>query len=325
MEQRQLGRTDLRLSRIGLGCGNFGGIGSAPEHFGGGETEAEAFRLMDEAWDLGITFFDTADAYGGGRSEQAIGRWLKTKNADVRDRLVISSKVFHSDVGDPRDRGLSHDRILRQIDRSLERLGVERLDMYLIHEPDPDTPLEETLGALDELVRAGKVRWIGASNIEGWRLRESLELSGAGGLARFEWVQNEYSLLAREAEEDVLPVCGEHELGFTPFSPLAGGWLTGKYRAGQPFPAGSRMTLRPGPYQTLVHDRTFSALEELGGAAAERGVDMATLALAWVLTHPQFPAVVIAPRRPQHLDPVTPALELDLTDDERANLAAVFA
>ena len=325
MEQRQLGRTDLRLSRIGLGCGNFGGIGSAPELFGAGESEEDAFRLMDEAWELGITFFDTADAYGGGRSEQAIGRWLKTKGAEVRDRLLISSKVFHSDVGDRSDRGLSRGRILRQIDRSLGRLGIDRLDMYLIHEPDPDTPLEETLGALDELVRGGKVRWIGASNIEGWRLRESLELSGGGGLARFEWVQNEYSLIAREPEDDVLPVCAEQELGFTPFSPLAGGWLAGKYRAGEPFPAGSRMTLRPGPYETLVHERTFSALDELRAAAAERGVDMATLALAWVLTHPQVTAVIIGPRRPQHLDPVRSALDLRLSADERENLAALFA
>ena len=325
MEQRQLGRTDLRLSRIGLGCGNFGGIGSAPELFGAGESEEEAFRLMDEAWDLGITFFDTADAYGGGRSEQAIGRWLKTKGAEVRDRLLISSKVFYSDVGDPSDRGLSRERIQRQIDRSLGRLGIERLDMYLIHQPDPDTPLEETLGALDELVRAGKVRWIGASQIEGWRLRESLAISAAGHLARFEWVQNECSLLARDPEHDVLPLCAEHELGFTPFSPLAGGWLTGKYRAGEPFPAGSRMTLRPGPYETLVQDRTFSALDELRAAATERGVDMATLALAWVLTHPQVTAVIVGPRRPQHLDPVRSALDLPLSADERENLAGLFA
>src|SRR5438128_3407775 len=156
MEYRRLGSTGLRISRLGLGCGNFGGIGSAPEFFGKGETEPQAFDLMDRAFDAGINFFDTADAYGGGRSETYIGRWLKSKGAHVRDRLLLSSKVFNP-VGDgPNDRGLSRYHIRRQVESSLSRLGVDHLDMYLIHEPDPTTPLEETLRALDDLIHQGK-------------------------------------------------------------------------------------------------------------------------------------------------------------------------
>ena len=250
MEQRRLGRSGVEVSRIALGCGSFGGIGSAPEFFGQGESEEEAFRIMDAAWELGITLFDTADAYGGGRSETAIGRWLATKGPEVRERIVLCTKVFNP-MGAGEDKGLSRARILRQIDSSLARLGVERVECYLIHEPDPETPLEETLGALDELVRAGKVGAIGASNIEGWRLEQALAISSEEPLARFEWVQNSYSLLDRDAEQDVFPVCEEHGLGFTPFSPLAGGWLTGKYRRGEAAPEGSRMTLRPEPYTHL--------------------------------------------------------------------------
>jgi aryl-alcohol dehydrogenase-like predicted oxidoreductase len=194
MDYRRLGTTGLKVSRLGLGCGNFGGIGSAPAFYGMGETEPEAFGLMDRAWDAGINFFDTADAYGGGRSETFIGRWLKQKGSRVRDQLLLSSKVFNP-VGDrPNDRGLSRRHILRQIEASLQRLQTDRLDMYLIHEPDPETPLDETLSALDDLVHAGKVLYIGASNIEAWRLARSLWISDKKGFARFECVQNSYSL-----------------------------------------------------------------------------------------------------------------------------------
>ena len=160
--------------------------------------------------------------------------------------VLLSTKVFHSVEGDPADRGLAGDRIVRQIEGSLERLGVERVEMYLIHEPDPETPLEETLRALDELVRAGKVGAIGASNVDGLWLDEALAISERERLTPIGWVQNSYSLLDRAAESEVLPLCAERGLGFTPFGPLCGGWLTGKYRRGQAAPAGSRMTLRPG-------------------------------------------------------------------------------
>src|SRR5438445_9411602 len=200
MEYRRLGSTGLKISRLGLGCGNFGGIGSAPAFFGMGENEPQAFELMDRALDAGINFFDTADAYGGGRSESFIGRWLKAKGSHVREQLLLSSKVFNPVGPGPNDRGLSRRSILRQVDASLSRLQTDRLDMYLIHEPDPETPLEETLQALDEVVRAGKVLYVAASNIEAWRLARGLSISETRGLVRFDWVQSSYSLLDRMPE-----------------------------------------------------------------------------------------------------------------------------
>jgi aryl-alcohol dehydrogenase-like predicted oxidoreductase len=320
MDARLLGRSALEVSRVILGCGNFGGVGSAPELFGQGESENEAFRVMDAAWELGITTFDTADAYGGGRSESAIGRWLASRGHPA----TVATKVFHSVEGDPADHGLAPERIRRQIDGSLERLGVERVDLYLIHEPDRETPVTETLGALDELVRVGKVGAIGASNVAGAELGEALRTSAACGLARFECVQNSYSLLDREAERDVLPLCAAEGVGFTAFSPLAGGWLTGKYQRGSPYPAGSRMTLRPEPYLRLEHETTYNALERLEAAAQERRVETAALALAWLLAQPEVTAVVIGPRRPEHLEAVRAALELELSPGERDDLAAAF-
>jgi aryl-alcohol dehydrogenase-like predicted oxidoreductase len=325
MEYRRLGQTGVEISRVALGCGNFGGIGSAPEFFGQGESEEEAFALIDAAWEHGITLFDTADAYGGGRSERAIGRWLTRRAPEARERIVLSTKVFHSVEGDPADRGLAPDRIRRQVDGSLSRLGVERLDLYLIHEPDPDTPVGDTLEALDELVRAGKVGAVGTSNVSGAELEEALAASEERGLVRFEWVQNSYSLLERGDEADVLPLCERHGLGYTPFSPLAGGWLTGKYRLGEPYPEGSRMTLRPGPYREIAQDGTFTALAALDEAARSRGVDMATLALAWLLADERVTSIVVGPRRPAHLDPAIAAEGVRLTAAERDEIGALFS
>jgi aryl-alcohol dehydrogenase-like predicted oxidoreductase len=307
-----------------LGCGNFGGIGSDPRFYGQGESEADAFRLMDRAWELGINFFDTANTYGGGRSESTIGRWLKTKPGHVRDQILVSSKVANPVGEGPNDRGLSRRHILRQVDASLKRLGVERLDMYLIHQPDPTTPWEETLGALDDLVHQGKVHYIGASNIEAWRLARALWVSDKYHLARFEWVPNAYSLLTRDPEREVLPLCEDQGLGFTPFSPLAGGWLTGKYETGKAYPAGSRMTLRPEPYLDLVKDETFQALATFRHEAEAREIDMATLALVWVLSHPFTTAAIIGPRRLEHFEPPVAALEIQLAESDRAELTALF-
>jgi aryl-alcohol dehydrogenase-like predicted oxidoreductase len=301
----------MPASRIILGCGNFGGIGSAPQFFGQGESEDEAYRLMDAAWELGIRSFDTADAYGGGRSETWIGRW----RAETGNEPVLTTKVFHSVEGNPNDRGLSRERIHRQIDGSLRRLGVERVDMYLIHEPDPDTPLEETLDALDELVEAGKVGAYGASNVD----RAWLEQAGA----RVAWVQNSHSLLEREAE-DVLDFCAKRGIGFSAFGPLAGGWLTGKYRRGEPFPPGSRMTQRPEGYLKFDEEAVHRGLERLGTAAETRGLDLPTLALAWLLADPRVTAVVLGPRRPEHLEPALAAADVRLSPAERDELASFF-
>jgi aryl-alcohol dehydrogenase-like predicted oxidoreductase len=320
MEQRALGSTGVTLSRLVLGCGNFGGVGSAPVFFGQGESEAEAFELMDAALALGINLFDTADAYGGGRSETWIGRWRAARGADV----LLSTKVFHSVVGDPDDRGLAAERIRRQIEGSLGRLGVERVDMYLVHAPDPDTPLEETLRALDGLVRAGKVGAIGASNVDAAWLEEALAIAERERLTPIGWVQNSYSLLDRAAESEVLPLCAERGLGFTPFGPLSGGWLTGKYRRDQPRPEGSRMTLRPGPYEHLDREEVYGGLEAFADAAADRGVDPPTLAHAWVLSHPDVTAVILGPRSPGQLQPARAALDLRLSTGERDELASLW-
>jgi aryl-alcohol dehydrogenase-like predicted oxidoreductase len=301
MERAYLGETGVRVTRIILGCGNFGGIGSSPELFGGGESREEAFAIMDAAWDAGIHTFDTADAYGGGRSETFIGDWLRLKGPEVRDKIVLATKTFNP-LDDGEDHGLSPARVKRQLESSLRRLGVERVDLYLTHDWDPDVPIAETAGALDELVAAGKIGAYGLSNVGGPELREAL---GAGA---FGWVQNSYSLLDRKAEKEVLPLCGERGLGFTPFSPLAGGWLTGKYRRGEPPPPGSRMTMRPEPYTHLQDPAVFDLLEDLERRAAEEGTTMAALAIAWLLANPLITAVIVGPRRPAQLEPALAAL-----------------
>jgi aryl-alcohol dehydrogenase-like predicted oxidoreductase len=300
--------------RLILGGGNFGGIGSAPDLFGQGESEAEAFALMDAAWDAGVRWFDTADAYGGGRSERFIGNWIRASG----NRPRLTTKTYNPmEAG--ADRGLAPARIRRQLESSLERLGVDRVDVYLAHEFDPDTPLEETFAAFQQLAAEGLAGAYGVSNFDGAQLGRAVEIG------RPAVVQNSYSLLERGDEAEVLPLCAEHGLEYQAFSPLAGGWLSGKYRAGRPFPAGSRMSLRPGPYEHLVHERTFRALEALEDAAAVRGTDTATIAIAWLLSHPAVTAVVVGPRRPEHLRPALAAAELRLSGADRASLSASFA
>ena len=323
METKELGRSGIAVSRVILGCGNFGGVGSSPAFFGQGIQKDEAFRIMDAAWELGITTFDTADAYGGGRSERFIGEWLASKDGSVRNTIVIETKTFNpNEAGD--DHGLARDRILRQIDVSLDRLGLERVALYLAHDYDPDVPQEETLRAFDELVRAGKVGAVGASNFTGEQLSEAIGTSEREGLTRYEWVQSSLSLLDLDEEHGVLPVCREHGLGFEAYGPLAGGWLTGKYRRGNAYPAGSRMTQRPQSYERYENDRVYNALEAFEREALGRGVSMAGLATAWILGEPEVTAVVVGPTRAEHLGPVGEALALELTSAERAHLRGLF-
>lgn len=293
-----------------LGCGNFGGIGSDPRFFGQGETREQAFALMDAAWEAGIRAFDTADAYGGGRSETFVGEWVRSRRPDG---LALTTKTFNP-MAEGADGGLAPARVRRQLESSLRRLGVERVDLYLAHEWDPDVPVAETVGALDELVAAGKIGAYGLSNVDGPQLAEAL---GAGAFA---CVQNSHSLLDREAEREVLPLCAAGGVAFQAFGPLAGGWLAGRYRRGEAPPPGSRMTLRPEPYEHLRADRVHDALEEL-----ERRGDPATLALAWLLGDPRVSAVVVGPRRPEHLRPALAALGAPLRPEERAELSALFA
>jgi aryl-alcohol dehydrogenase-like predicted oxidoreductase len=307
-----------------LGCGNFGGVGSAPALFGKGTPRDEAFRLLDAAWDLGVMTLDTADAYGGGRSEEYIGAWLATKGPDVREQVVIATKTFNPmEAG--ADRGLAGARVGRQLETSLRRLGVERVPLYLAHAFDPDVAQEETLTAFDALVRAGTVGAVGASNFTAEQLAEALELSALEGLTRYEWVQNSFSLLDLGDRETIFPLCHEHGLGYTPFSPLAGGWLTGKYRRGEPPPPGSRMTVRPEGGEGYWTEGTFDALEAFEREAADRGVSMPALALAWVLPVPEVTAVVVGPNSVEQLAPVREALDLHLDEHERARLGRLFA
>jgi aryl-alcohol dehydrogenase-like predicted oxidoreductase len=314
IERRRLGASPLDAPRLMLGCGNFGGVGSAPEFFGRGQSEEEAFAVMDAAWELGITWFDTADAYGGGRSEESIGRWCRSRGV----RPEITTKTYNP-MSSGADRGLSPARIERQLASSLERLGADRVELYLAHEFDPDVPLAETVGAFEELVGRGAIGAYGVSNFDLSELERAAE---AGPPA---CVQNSYSLLDRADERAVLPLCAALRIGYVAFGPLAGGWLTGKYRRGAPFPAGSRMTQRPEPYRAFVRDEVFDALETLKRMAAERGISMAGLALAWLLAERRLTAAVVGPTRPDHLQPVREALSHPLGADERDELSRVFA
>ena len=290
---------------ISLGCGNFGGIGSAPEFFGQGIAHDEAFAIMDRAWDAGITWFDTADAYGGGTSETWIGEWIR----DRGHRPVITTKTFNP-MSAGADRGLAPDRIRRQVESSLARLGVDRIDLYLAHEPDPDVPLADTISAFEQLKDEGVIAEWGLSNYDAGAIQD----------ARPVLVQNSFSLLDQDPAREL---CRAEGIRYVPFGPLAGGWLTGKYRRGEPFPEGSRMTQRPGPYERYRDDGVFDALEALEAEAEERGVEMAALAFAWVLA--VCDGAVCGPNRAAHLDPILAARDLELSDDDVERIGGIFA
>jgi aryl-alcohol dehydrogenase-like predicted oxidoreductase len=317
MQHRALGRSGVEVSRIILGCGNFGGIGSSPAFFGAGETEREAHALMDAAWEAGVTTFDTADAYGGGRSESYIGSWLRSKGPEVRERIVLTTKTFNP-MAEGEDNGLSAERIRRQIQGSLTRLGIDGVPLYLAHAMDPNVPVAETIGTFAELVNDGTIRAYGGSNVDAAWLEEALRHG------RPAWAQNSYSLLEREDEEEAIRICIRDGLGYTPYSPLAGGWLTGKYRRGEEPPAGSRMTLRPDPYLHFQDDRVFDGLEAFEERARERNTSPAALAIAWLLGDPNVTAVIVGPRRAEQLRPALEALDLQLSPSERDQLAALF-
>jgi len=312
----------LEVSVLGLGCGNFGGIGSAPELFGRGDDEPTAYALMDTAREHGITLFDTANSYGGGRSEEWVGRWLASRHA--RDEIVLTTKVRNRIGPNPEDEGLSAHHIRTQIDASLRRLGTDRVDLYLAHEPDPRVPVDETMAAFDELIRAGKVRQAGLSNYSGAQLAEAVDAANRVGAARPVNLQSGYSLLDRSAGDDAFATCAEHGVAFTAYSPLAGGWLAGRYRAGEPYPDGSRMTLRPEPYTQWQNFTTYQRIEDLERTARERGVTLSALALAWVVTDPAVAAAIVGPRRPDQLLDALGALDVRLDPTERDRLTSSF-
>jgi aryl-alcohol dehydrogenase-like predicted oxidoreductase len=312
--RRPVGSSGLTIPPIALGCGNFGGVGSAPELFGHGLTQDQAYALMDSAWEFGIRHFDTADTYGGGRSERAIGRWIASRGV----RPQITTKTFNPmEAG--ADHGLKPERIGRQLESSLERLGIDQVDLYLAHDYDPGVPLSDSLAAFDHAQRSGTIRSFGVSNFDAQQLAAAL----AAGAPQA--IQNNYSLLVRQDERELLPLCAQREVAYVAFSPLAGGWLTGKYRRGQPFPDGSRMTQRPGPYGQFLVGSTFDALERLEAIASGRGISLAALALAWLLGQDGVTQIVIGPGGPAHLSPVGEALAHPLTESELVAVESALA
>jgi len=242
-----------------------------------------------------------------------IGRWVTA----TANRPRLTTKVFHSVVGDPADRGLARDRVLRQIDGSLKRLCVERVDTYMVHEPDPQTPIGATMEAFAKLLGSGVIGEVGASNVDVDWLEEAL------AVAPLAVVQNSYSLLDRESEA-VLDFCAARGIRFEAFGALAGGWLTGKYRRDAPPPAGSRMTLRPEPYRDFDSDAVYDGLERFAEEARSRGVDMPTLAFAWLHSDARVTGIVAGPRRAEHLRPALDAQSLTLSQPERDQLASLF-
>jgi aryl-alcohol dehydrogenase-like predicted oxidoreductase len=267
---------------------------------------------MDRAWEAGICWFDTGDAYGGGSSESWIGEWCRDRN----HRPAITTKVFHSTSGTPGDTGLAPDRIRRQAESSLERLRIDRIDLYLAHEPDPATPITETIDAFETLRSEGLIATWGLSNYDSAGLEDAVR-HGQPAL-----VQNSFSLLDRADEHDVVPFCAEHGIAYVPFGPLSGGWLTGKYRRGEPYPEGSRMTMRPGPYERLADERVFDGLDRLREEADAQGVDLPTLAFAWVLA--RVDGAVCGPNRAEQLDPILAARELQLSADDVDRIGRFF-
>ena len=301
VEYVKLGRTGLKVSRLCLGCMNFGWT----------VDEAESLRIIHRAFDAGINFVDTANVYGRGNSEIIVGKAIKGR----RDEIVVATK-FSRPVGDgPNDRGNSRWHIMREVERSLKRLGTDYIDLYQVHRPDPDTPLDETLSALTDLVRQGKVRYIGTSTFPAWQLCESLWISDRMGLERFVCEQPPYNILNRSIERELLPFCRKHGFGVIPWSPLAAGWLSGKYRRGQAAPPGSRAVLRGWDLESELSARRFDAVERLEALAQEVGKTISQVALNWLLQQPGITAPIIGPRTMEHLEDHLGALGWSLSSE----------
>jgi aryl-alcohol dehydrogenase-like predicted oxidoreductase len=298
MEEVALGESGLRVSRVGLGCNNFGG-----------RIDLAATRaVVEAALDVGVTFFDTAEVYGGGGgSERMLGEILEGR----RDRVVLATKFGYA-----QDRGRgSRAYVRRAIEGSLERLRTDYVDLYYLHRPDPDTPIGETLSALDELVRGGKVRAIGCSNFSAEQLAEADLVAGEQGTARFTVLQNHYNLLERGDDEEVLPLCRELGVGYVPYFPLASGLLTGKYRRGEPAPAGARLSGRE------IADSQFERVEELARFAEERGRTLLELAISALASTPGIASVIAGATKPDQVRANAAAGSWHLGEAELRDLA----
>ncbi|HRI10534.1 MAG TPA: aldo/keto reductase [Nannocystaceae bacterium] len=300
MEYRNLGRSGLKVSKLCLGTMTFGEADEGSFMHGVGCDDATSFAIMDRALDAGINFFDTADVYGqDGLSERVIGRWFAERGR--RDEVVLATKFRFRMTPGPNGTGASRRRIVQTVDASLRRLQTDRIDLYQIHMQDIDTPEEETLRALDDLVRAGKVLYLGASNYAAYRLVESLWASESRNLERFVGLQAQYSLIVRDLEREHVPVCLRHGLGILPWSPLAGGFLSGKYRQGQGAPAGTRLEKWKERYAGFDTPRNWRVLDAVLAVAAELGATPSAVSLAWLLQRPAVTSVIFGARSPEQL------------------------
>lgn len=310
MQKRALG--GLPVSLAGLGCNNFGGRCD----------QERTSQVVHSALDSGITFFDTADVYGGGFSEEFLGVALEKH----RDEVVIATK-FGYQFGDlPEQSGGSARWVRAAVEGSLRRLGTDRIDLYQMHLPDPKTPIAETLDALNSLVVEGKVREIGCSNFSGEQMDESTAISAERGLARFVSAQNFYNVLSREAENDVLPGCDRNGLGQLPYFPLANGMLTGKYRQGAPLPEGSRLAGVPAERaERVLSDRNFAIVEALEAFALARGHTLLECAMSWLAARPVVASVIAGATRPEQVAENARAVDWALTDAERAEIDQIAA
>jgi aryl-alcohol dehydrogenase-like predicted oxidoreductase len=286
------------LPRIVFGCGNFGGLGSSPDTRGKGDDGARARALLDHARAVGLTRFDTANTYGGGLSEGLLGEWLKAQGKSWRRGVEVATKVGNPHGCPPGERPLSRDEVASHLDRSLQRLGLEQIDLYYLHEFDAATPLEETLEALDRALTAGKIRAFGVSNASLEQLREVLELTGASARlsTAFTHVQNEFNLLEQRDLSALIPLAHAHGLAYVAFSPLAGGLLTGKYQEGVAAAAGSRLDVMPSMYQARLTPQTFAAIQALRRGADDHGWSVPEAALRFILETPGVHSLIIAPR-----------------------------
>ena len=307
MEYRRLGQTDLQVSVIGAGGYPFG-----PPLLGQDETTA----VVRRAFELGVNFFDTSDVYGQGQSEELLGAAL----SGLRDQVYISTKFNFRDLGGQSPR----DRIFARCEEALRKLRTDRIDLFQVHFSSPEVPHEELLGPLDDLVRQGKVRYIGNCNTASWRWHEELVVSRANGYAEFESTQNHYSLLFRHTEPELLPFCRAYGKSLLAYFPLAGGWLAGAYEPGEPFPEGSRAAKVPTGIVTRIRSERVERLVPLIRAfAGERGYSMAEVALAWVLSHPEVALTLTGFDRPEHVEANVRAADCKLSADDLAELDAI--
>jgi aryl-alcohol dehydrogenase-like predicted oxidoreductase len=306
MEHRVLGRTGVRVSPLCLGAMMFGAWGN-PDH-------DDSIRIIHRALDAGINFIDTADVYARGESEEIVGKALA---GGRRDNVILATKVHGTMGDDPNQFGNSRRWIINEVESSLRRLQTDWIDLYQIHRPEADTDIDETLGALSDLVRAGKVRYIGSSTFPASQIVEAQWVAQKRDRERFVCEQPPYSLVVRGIENDVLPTCRRYGMGVIPWSPLAGGWLTGRYRLGQDLPSSQRAERIPSRYDMSLpgNQRKLEAVDALAKLAEEAGMTLIELALAFVIRHPAVTAAIIGPRTMEHLESQITAAEITLSDE----------